>query len=65
MEYLTSLELGALIALHKRMKTCGGRLTLFNLSAPAYEIFVTTRLQSFLGICREDGSPVLPDEAYG
>jgi hypothetical protein len=47
------------------MKTCGGRLTLFNLSAPAYEIFVTTRLQSFLGICREDGSPVLPDEAYG
>src|SRR5947209_6721822 len=52
-ERLGSLELGTLIGLHKRMKACGGRLTLFNLNAEIYEVFTVTRLQTLLGICRE------------
>src|ERR1700751_5680543 len=38
-EYLSSVELGTLIALHKRVKASGGRLTLFNLNAQVYEVF--------------------------
>jgi anti-anti-sigma regulatory factor len=52
-EYLRHVELGRLVTLHKRMKACGGRLTLFNLNARVYEIFAATRLQTLLGICRE------------
>lgn len=52
-ERLGSVELETLIALHMRMKACGGRLTLFNLSAPVYETFTATHLQTLLGICRE------------
>jgi anti-sigma B factor antagonist len=51
-EYLGSHELGTLVALHKRMKASGGRLTLFNLSANVYEVFTITRLQTLMGICR-------------
>ncbi len=54
--YLTSVELGTLITLHKRLRAAGGRLTLFNLSARVYEIFTTTRLQTLLWICREGGT---------
>ena len=56
-EYLSSVELGTLIALHKRMKAFGGRLTLFNLNAQVYEVFTVTRLQTLLGICREEVPP--------
>jgi len=56
-EYLSSVELGTLIALHKRMKASGGRLTLFNLNAQVYEVFTVTRLQTLLGICREEVPP--------
>jgi anti-sigma B factor antagonist len=56
-EYLTSVELGTLIGLHKRVKDSGGRLTLFNLNAQVYEIFTVTHLQTYLGICREDTAP--------
>jgi anti-anti-sigma factor len=52
-EYITSCELGTLIALHKRMKTAGGRLTLFNLNAQIYETFTVCCLQMFLNICRK------------
>jgi anti-anti-sigma factor len=55
-ERLSSVELGTLITLHKRMKACGGRLTLFNLSAPVYEVFTATHLQTLLGICREESA---------
>lgn len=57
-KYLNSVELGTLIALHKRLKTSGGRLTLFNLSPAVYEVFTVTRLQTLLGICREESPPV-------
>jgi anti-anti-sigma factor len=53
-EYLNGAELGTLITLHQRMKACGGRLTLFNLNDRVYEVFTITRLQTFLGICREE-----------
>jgi anti-anti-sigma factor len=54
--YLTSLELGTLVALHKRLEACGGRLTLFNLNARIYEVFTVTHLQKLLEICREGGA---------
>jgi anti-anti-sigma factor len=54
-EYITSVELGTLVRLHKEVKARGGRLTLFNLKAEVYEVFTTTRLQTFMGICREEG----------
>lgn len=52
-ERITSCEMGTLIALHKRMQTRGGRLTLFNLNAQIFEAFTVCRLQTFLNICRE------------
>jgi anti-sigma B factor antagonist len=52
-EYLSSVELGTLITLHKRMRDSGGRLTLFNLNPQVYEVFTITHLQTLLGICRE------------
>ena len=55
-EYLSSVELGTLIGLHKRMKGSGGRLSLFNLTAQVFEIFAVTRLQTLLGICREEAA---------
>ncbi len=58
-EYLNSLELGTLITLHKRLKTAGGRLTLFNLNAQIYELFTITHLQTVMGICREERT--IPD----
>lgn len=51
-EYLTSVELGTLVGLHKKMRGLGGRLTLFNLNPDIYEVFTVTRLQTLLGICR-------------
>jgi anti-anti-sigma factor len=52
-ECLSSVELWTLITLHQRMKACGGRLTLFNLSPRVYDVFTATHLQTLLGICRE------------
>jgi anti-anti-sigma factor len=56
-ERLGSVELGTLVGLHKRMKACGGRLTLFNLNADIYEVFTTTDLQTLLRICRDVRTP--------
>jgi anti-anti-sigma factor len=56
-ERLGSVELGTLIGLHKRMKACGGRLTLFNLNAEIYEVFTAANLQTLLGICRDKRRP--------
>lgn len=52
-EYITSVELGTLVNLHKRMKASGGRLTLFNLNPQVFEVFTITRLEKLLEICRE------------
>jgi anti-anti-sigma factor len=56
-KYLTSLELGRLVTLHKRMRAAGGQLTLFNLSAEVFKLFTTTRLDTLLTICREVAEP--------
>jgi len=53
-KYLNSVELGTLINLHKQVEATGGRLTLFNLSTFVSELFTVTRLDTVLGICRED-----------
>ncbi len=52
-QQVTSLELGALVGLHRRLTRAGGRLTLFNLAAEIYEVFTVTRLHTLLAICRE------------
>ena len=49
---ITSVELGTLISLHKKMKASGGRLTLFNLNLHVFEVFTVTRLEKLLEICR-------------
>ena len=51
-EYITSVELGTLISLHKKMKVTGGRLTLFNLNLQVFEVFTATHLDTLIGICR-------------
>jgi len=51
-ECITSVELGTLVSLQKKMKASGGRLTLFNLNPQVFEIFTVTRLETLIGICR-------------
>jgi anti-sigma B factor antagonist len=60
-EAISSVELGTLITLHKKLRASGGRLTLFNLRAEIYEVFLVTRLQTLLAICREgETQPLTP-----
>ena len=56
-EFITSAELGTLISLNKRIKSSGGRLTLFNLNPLIFEVFLVTRLETLLEICREKPEP--------
>lgn len=53
-EYLTSVELGTLIALNKYTRSAGGQLILFNLTPLVREVFTVTRLDTLLTICGED-----------
>ena len=53
--YLTSTALGKLIALHKRVRERGGRLTLVNLTPLVYEVFEVTQLHRLLDIRRGPG----------
>jgi len=52
-ERLSSVELGTLLTLHKRVKASGGRLSLFNLNPRVYEVVTTAHVQARLEICRE------------
>jgi|GEM_PF-369495 len=52
-DYLNGVELGTLIALHKRVRRAGGRLTLFNLATHLEELFTVTRLNTVLTVCQE------------
>jgi len=52
--YITSVELGSLITLHKRMRDSGGRLILFNLTDEVYEVFTATSLHTVFSICRQE-----------
>jgi anti-sigma B factor antagonist len=49
-EHLTSMVLGKLVSLHKRMRDVGGALQLVNLNADLYELFQITRLNTFLDV---------------
>ncbi len=55
-DYLNGAELGTLLALHKRVRRAGGRLTLLNLAAHLHELFTVTRLDTVLTICQEGGN---------
>jgi anti-sigma B factor antagonist len=48
--YLTSTALGKLLALHKRVKAAGGRLTLMGVGDHVYEVFRVTRLHEILDV---------------
>jgi anti-anti-sigma factor len=52
--YLTSMWLGKLVALHKRVRSRGGHLTLVNVPAPVYEVFQVTQLHRLLDIRPEE-----------
>lgn len=52
--FLSSVEIGTLIGLHKKLIKSNGRLTLFNLNARMLELFDATRLDTLLDICREE-----------
>jgi anti-anti-sigma factor len=51
--YVNGAELGTLVALHRKMKASGGRLTLFNLEGLVEEVFGVTGLDYVLEICRQ------------
>jgi anti-sigma B factor antagonist len=54
-KYLTSLMLGTLLRLHRKLKGAGRHLTLGNLRPEVYEVFEVTRLTVLLDVRR--GSP--------
>ena len=53
-EYLTSVVLGKLISLNKKVRAVGGELCLFNVRPQVYEIFEVTHLTKVLDIRPKD-----------
>ena len=51
-EYLNSTELGTLVTLHKQVEAAGGRLSLFNMRPRLLDLFILTRLDTYLTICK-------------
>jgi anti-sigma B factor antagonist len=49
-EYLTSTALGKLVALHRRLRQQGGRLSVVNVRAAVWELFHVTRLDRILEV---------------
>jgi anti-anti-sigma factor len=49
-EYISSLLLGTLVTLHKRLAIVGRQMTLCNLGPLVHEVFTTTRLDRFLKV---------------
>lgn len=49
-EHLTSMVLGKLVALHKRMQGAGGALKVVNVKPELYDLFSITRLDTFLDV---------------
>jgi anti-sigma B factor antagonist len=61
-EYLTSSALGKLVALHRRLRQQGGRLTVTNARDAVWEVFAVTRLNQVLEIQPAPGSDTrVPD----
>jgi anti-sigma B factor antagonist len=59
-EYLSSMALGTLISLHKKMLARGRQMTVVNLCPQVHEIFAVTRLDKFLDLrlAEPEGEPV-------
>jgi anti-sigma B factor antagonist len=55
-QYLTSSALGKLVALHRRLRQQGGRLTVINAQDAVWEVFVVTRLNQILEVKPAPGS---------
>jgi anti-anti-sigma factor len=49
-QFPTAGGLGALVALNKKVRACGGALVLLNVTAAAYEVFLLTHLVEVLAI---------------
>jgi anti-sigma B factor antagonist len=63
-EHLTSLALGRLIAVHKRLAETGGELRLADIDPRLYEVFSLTRLDRLFQIYEREDEAVasfLPD----
>jgi anti-anti-sigma factor len=59
-EFVTGVELGTLVNLHKKLRACGGRLTFLNLNANVYEVFLITQLHTIFDIYNENTAPLMP-----
>jgi anti-sigma B factor antagonist len=49
-EYLSSMALGTLIGLHKRLLAVGGQLLIGHVNSQIYEIFEITKLTTYLHV---------------
>ena len=59
--FITARGLGRLLALHARLRAAGGRLTLFNVAGPVYEVFAVTHLTQVFDVRPRPG--VVPQVA--
>ena len=55
-EFISSTGLGLLIALHKKLRGAGRRLTVLGVSANLYEVFEVTHLHKLLDVRPEAAS---------
>ena len=53
-EYVGSMGLAKLVALHKKVRAVGGQLTLINVDHFVYEVFQVTRLNTLLDIRQKE-----------
>ena len=60
MEFITGVDLGTLITLHKKTRASGKQLILFNLNAEIYEVFSITKLDTLFEILREEANQLVP-----
>ena len=64
-DYMTSLTLGTLVTLHKKLLADGRRLTIQNVGPRVFEIFAVTRLDEYLDLRRAQRPPELIATAKG
>ncbi|HZT79802.1 MAG TPA: STAS domain-containing protein [Gemmataceae bacterium] len=62
-EFVGSLGLATLVALHKHLRTAGHRLTVVNVRPRVYEAFALTRLTALLDVRQKDA--LLPACDFG
>ena len=53
-DYVSSMALGTLVRMQKKLRASGRRMTLVNLSPQVHEVFVVTRLDKFLRLIPAD-----------